>query len=72
MPINRLVKAGKIKPDDVQRLNRAFALALSSLSLVDRNDPLSEVVAEKIVEIDTAGIHDPDEIARLAVKQLGL
>jgi hypothetical protein len=71
MPIDRLVRAGKVKPEDSERLNRALALALSYLGLVNRQDPICEIVAQKIVEIDRAGTRDPDEIARLAVKQLG-
>jgi hypothetical protein len=71
MPIDRLVKAGKVKPEDSERLSRALALALSYLGLVDRQDPICEIVAQKIVEIDRAGTRDPDEIAKLTVKQLG-
>src|SRR3954468_10827025 len=40
MPINRLFREGKIKPEKVERLNRALTFALSALSLVDRNDPI--------------------------------
>lgn len=72
MPIQRLLKEGKIKPEAVERLDRAFAFTLRSLSLVDRNDPICEIVARKVIEIDAAGTHDPEEIARLAVKKLGL
>ena len=44
-----------------------------TLSLVHRdNDPLCEFVAHKVIEIDAAGIHDPEEIASLTVKQLGI
>lgn len=71
MPINRLLGEGKIKPEEVERLNRAFAFTLQSLGLVDRNDPICEIVARKVIEIDAAGTHDPAEIARLAEKQLG-
>ena len=72
MPINRLFREGKIKPEDVERLNRAFTFTLRSLSLVDRNDPICEIVARKVIEIDRAGTHDPDEISKLATKQLGI
>lgn len=71
MPINKLFRDGKIKPDDVERLNRAFTLALSALGLVDRNDPVCDIVARKVIEIDAAGTHDPEEIGTLAAKQLG-
>ena len=71
MPINRLLKEGKFSSEEVERLNRAFALALNPLGLIDRNDPICEIVARKIIEIDRAGTHEPEEIAKLAVAQLG-
>jgi len=71
MPINRLFRDGKIKPEDVERLNRAVAFALGALGLVDRNDPLCEIVARKVIEIDAAGTRDPNEIGMSAAKQLG-
>ena len=71
MPINRLLKEGKFTPEEAERLNRAFALALSLLGLLDRNDPICEIVARKIIEIYRAGWHEPEEIAKLAAAQLG-
>ena len=44
----------------------------ASLSLVDRDDPLCEIVARKIIEIDGAGVREPQEIAKRAVKELGV
>jgi hypothetical protein len=70
MPINRLLKEGKFTPEEAERLNRAFALALSLLGLLDRNDPICEMVARKIIEIYGAGTQDPREIAKQAVAQL--
>jgi hypothetical protein len=71
MPINRLLRDGKIKPADAERLDRALALTLRALGLVDRNDPICEIVARKIIEIDGQGTHDPKQIAALAGKKLG-
>jgi hypothetical protein len=72
MPINRLFRDGKIKPEEVERLNRAFTYALHRLHLVDRNDPICDIVARKVLDIDAAGTHDPEEISKLAAKQLGI
>lgn len=72
MPINRLFRDGKIKSEDVERLNRAFTFTLQSLHLIDRNDPVCDIVAHKVVEIDKTGIHDPHEIAKLAAKDFGI
>jgi hypothetical protein len=72
MPINRRFRDGEIKTEDVERLDRAFTFTLRSLSLVDRDDPVCEIIALKVIEINAAGIRDPQDIARLAVKKLGL
>jgi hypothetical protein len=72
MAVNRMFRDGNIKSEEVERLNRAFTFTLRSLSLVDRDDPVCEIVARKIVEIDAAGTHEPEEIAKLAIKQLGI
>ena len=67
MPINRLLY-GKLDPKEIERLNRAYACALRSLSLVDRNDPLTEMLARKIIEIGATGMSDPEKISEMAVK----
>lgn len=72
MPINRLLKDSKLSPDEVERLNRAFAKALYSIGLVDRNDPIADMIAQKIIKIGATGVSDPAEISRIAIKQLGL
>jgi hypothetical protein len=71
MPINRLLKGGEHTPEEIERLNKAFNLALRSLSLVDRNDPVCEIVARKVIEV-ADGIEDPREIAGKAVRGIGL
>jgi hypothetical protein len=71
MPINRLLKEGNFTPGEVERLNRAFELTLNLLGLVDRNDPICEMVARKIISINADGTRDPNEIAKRAFKQLG-
>jgi hypothetical protein len=69
MPINRLLKDSKLTPEQIERLNKAYTFTLHSLSLVDRNDPLTELVARKVIEIG-ATVHDPAEIAKVALKGL--
>ncbi|SFO98430.1 hypothetical protein SAMN05216330_105212 [Bradyrhizobium sp. Ghvi] len=69
MPINGLL--GNASSADAKRLRQAFVAALKSLHLVDRNDPICEIVARKVIEIDAAGTHDPDEIAKTAARELG-
>lgn len=56
---------------EAERFNQAFTRTLRSLNLIDRDDPLCDFIARKIIEIDAAGIHDPKEIAKIAIRQLG-
>lgn len=72
MPINRLFRDGKIDAEKVEKLDQAFTFTLRALSLVDRNDPLCERIARKVIEIEASGTDDPREIARLAAKQFGV
>jgi hypothetical protein len=66
MPINRLLKDS----DDVELLTLAFHLALRELQLLDRNDPVCDIVARKVIETAKYGARDPEVIASRAVKQL--
>ena len=49
-------------------LTSLYTYALRQLHLVDRNDPIVDIVAKKIIEI--GAISDPEEISKTAVKQL--
>jgi hypothetical protein len=72
MPINRSLVGSKLTPEEIERLDGAFTFTLRSLSLVDRGDPLCEIVAKKVIEIGESGVLDPAEISKLAIQRLGL
>jgi hypothetical protein len=65
MPINRLLK-DKRTPEEIEFLNKAFNHALDLLGVVDRNDPLCDMIARK-VRSARQGISEPREIAEMAV-----
>ena len=67
MPIDRLLVGSKLCPEEVARLNAAYSHALHCLSVVDRNDPLSEMLARKIIEIG-ATESDPATISERALR----
>jgi hypothetical protein len=69
---NRLLKDSGLELEQVERLNRAYTYALASLHLVDRNDPIVDIVAKKISEVGATGISDPKQISKTAIKQLGV
>jgi hypothetical protein len=70
MPLDRLLERRGIGSEDSERLKQAFNLALNGLNLVDRSDPICEIVARKIIEIGMDGTRDPQDIAALTIRQL--
>jgi hypothetical protein len=70
MPIQRLLRDSTLPADQIEILTRAFDLAMKSLGLVDRNDPLTEMVAAKIIAIGKRGLRDPVAISETALKEL--
>ena len=71
MPINRLLKE-KHTPEEIELLNKAFNHALNLLGVVDRNDPLCDMVARQVIEVGATGVSKPREIAEMAVVRIGL
>jgi len=72
MPLTGLLRDSKLTPEDIERLNKAYTFTLRSLDLADRNDrndPLTQIVARKVIEIGTS-VHDPAEIAQRVIKGL--
>ena len=70
MAIYRIFQNSPLGPDEISRLSAAYELTLKSLSLKDRNDPLTEMIAKKILEIGQTGLRDPAQISNLAIKDL--
>jgi len=71
MAIYRLLQDTAFGPEDIERLVTAYEQSLRALGLKDRNDPITQLVAEKIIAVGRLRIEDPTEISKLAVKELG-
>ena len=63
MPIYEILRRqGVFAPDEVAMLGKVFEDVLRTLGLVDRKDPMTEMVAKKLVDLATAGMRDPDRL----------
>jgi hypothetical protein len=71
MPILRLLEHLQLDADDVTRLVSAYEETLRVLRLVDRADPIAELVARKVIEIGQTGVRDPAQISILVVRDFG-
>jgi hypothetical protein len=72
MAIYRLLQNLPMGPEQLSRLSEAYEQTLRTLCLVDRNDPLTELIAKKIIEIAQTGVKEPEQISELAIKDLGI
>jgi len=71
MTIYLLLKNTTFGPEEIERLVAAYELTLRALRLKDRSDPITRIVAEKIIAIGRLGIEDSEEISKAALKALG-
>ena len=72
MAIQKILQAGTFSPEEAANITAAYEAALVLLRLDDRDDPITERIAEKIVAVAQSGEHDPAHICALAINELGL
>ena len=68
MTIHRLLQNTPLEPEDIERLVMAYEQTLRALDLKERDDPLTQAVAKKIIEIGQSGIRDPEQISQLVIR----
>jgi hypothetical protein len=70
--IQRLIREASFGPDDIRRLTAAYEGALELVRLKDRQDPVTELIAGKIIQVYRLGEQDPPRICARALKELGV
>jgi len=70
--IYRLIAGGTFGPDEIKAMAAAYEGALIDLQLIDRNDPLTELIAKAIVNVTATGERDPEKIKERALNALGV
>ena len=72
MAIYRFLQNAAFAPEDIAPLVAAYEDCLRTLKLSDRSDPITQVLAKKIIEIAQTGIRDSALLGRLALEELGV
>jgi len=67
-----LIASGTFGPDEIKAMAATYEGALIDLHLIDRNDPLTELIAKAIVNVTATGERDPEKIKERALNALGL
>jgi hypothetical protein len=62
-------RTASLSPQEIEL--RSLQSGPARFDLVDRNDPVCDIVARKIIKLYTDGVRDPEEIIAITVKQLG-
>lgn len=70
MAIYRLLKNCTMEPNEISRISEDYEEALRILCVKDRDDPLTEMIAKRIIKIAQTGIKDAAQISALAIKEL--
>jgi hypothetical protein len=66
-----IAKVG-IRAGDIELLATAYEDALRALKLNDRDDPITQLVAKRIIEAAQTGLRDPDSLCATAIKDLSV
>jgi hypothetical protein len=67
VPLSRfLTDDTAFTPDDLAVIGAAFSQALAKLALNDRNDPIVETVARRIIRAALDGERDPTKLCQIA------
>jgi hypothetical protein len=70
MVIHHLLQNLSFGPEEIENLSAAYESALLALALPDRDDRVTEIIAQRIIEAARAGIRDPEALCAAAIKDL--
>lgn len=72
MAIYRLIANGAFGQLEIEAMSAAYEATLVDLGIVERDDPITELIAKAIVNIVATGERDPKVIEQRALNALGL
>jgi hypothetical protein len=74
MPLYRMLENPSLGlgPKAVRCVIEAYEQTLQTLSVKERDDPLTEMIAREIIKLAQTGVHDPAELSALAIKELSV
>jgi hypothetical protein len=72
VPIYRLLQQASFDEADIRAMTTAYEAALELMRLVNRQDPLTELIAAKIIEVYQAGENNPPKLCARALKEMGV
>jgi hypothetical protein len=72
MAIYRLLQNSPLGPEEIAVLTDAYERTLRKLGLVDRNDPITELIAKKVIEMAQRGVREAHQLSDMTIKEMGV
>jgi hypothetical protein len=69
MAIYRLMQNAGFNPEQIELMASAYEGALIDLKMKDREDPLTELIAKKVIEYAQRGERDPTRLREHVVRE---
>ena len=70
-PITPFLQGQAYDPETVQAMANALVMTCEALGLSDRDDAMTQIVAEKIIELAKRGLKNPTALHLAAIKEFG-
>jgi len=69
MPITPFLHGQAFDPETVEAMGKAFVTTCETLGLSDRDDAMTQLIAEKIIELAQRGLKNPTALHLAAIKE---
>jgi hypothetical protein len=70
-PIRPFLQGQAYDPETVQAVTNALVMTCEALGLSNRDDAMTQLVAEKIIELAKSGLKNPTALHLAAIKEFG-
>jgi len=70
-PITPFLQGQAFDPKTVQAMANALVMTCEAVGLSDRDDAMTQLVAEKIIELAKRGLKNPTALHLAAIKEFG-
>jgi hypothetical protein len=70
VPITPFLRGQAFDPELIESMGAAFSKTCDTLGLAERSDPITTLVAEKIIELAERGLRNPTAMHLMAIDEL--
>jgi hypothetical protein len=68
--IYKLFEDASFGPDEIARMSSAYEMTLVTLQLANRTDPITQLIAAKVIQLFRAGQSDPALICQKIISEV--